>query len=153
MKRTKKNQFYSESKYRLKLPFLEPRGADQLETTASQKMDPTISGSIELSHNLLPVHAAQQCLLFCERDTGHQTQMQETGVGKTIALQHCLASIKGHDMFDCSTVVFNCGEGFLFVVNGEGSDTHVSLPWNHCLLQIQRSSLLSKQLAISLHII
>lgn len=68
-----------------------------------------------------------------------------------ITLQHCWASIKADDMFDCSAVVFNGGEGFLFVVNEAVSDAHVSLPWNHCLLQIQRNSLMSKQFAISLH--
>lgn len=45
--------------------------------------------------------------------------MQETGAGKTITLQHCWASIKAHDMFDCSSVIFNGGEGFLFVVKIE----------------------------------
>lgn len=68
--------------------------------------------------------------------------MQETRAGKTITLQHCWASIKAHDMFDCSSVVFNGGEAFLFVHNGV-TDAHVSLPWNHCFLKIQRNSLLS----------
>lgn len=62
--------------------------------------------------------------------------MQETGAGKMITLQHCLGLIKAHDMFDCSCVVFNDGEAFLFV--DSGSDAHLSLPLNHCLLQIQK---------------
>ena len=69
--------------------------------------------------------------------------MQETGAGKTITLQHCWASMKAHDMFDCSSVVFNGGEGSLFVVNRAPSDARVSLPWNHCRLKTQRNSMLS----------
>lgn len=132
--------------------YTSPKG----QISNKQHLTKQIQQSVEaldwvIIYHLHTRHSSACCVRL---NTGHHTQNRCKNLELRKWSQYSIVGLLLKHM-TCLTVAPWCsmlGRG-LFVVCEALSDSHFLLPWNHCLLLIQRNSLLSKQLSTSLHVI